>query len=242
MSVLRIAFCDDELIAIEQLKKIVKAYLMQRNFEFQFYCFQSGEELLESSVIMDILFLDIDMPKMNGMEVGEKYRIINRDCKIIMATAQEEIQKDVFNMLPFHYTTKPFEKEEICSCLEKAIENIQSMLGNKKITVYKNRNMRIVKERQIIYFKAEFGYLTVKIDGDEDYYRMTSSLSKIVKEIDQGIFCEASRQYAINLAYVTGIENKADSIKLGKETMKLSKGCKKQFLEGLQQYDLNYRE
>lgn len=242
MSVLKIAFCDNELMAIEQLKKIVETYLMQRNYEFQFYSFKSGEELLETPVLMDILFLDIDMPKMNGMEVGEKYRIINRDCKIIMATAQEEIQKEVFNMLPFHYTTKPFEKEEICSCLEKAIENIQSMLGNKKITVYKNRNMRIVKERQIIYFKAEFGYLTVKIDGDEDYYRMTSSLSKIVKEIDQRIFCEASRQYVINLAYVTGIDNKSDSIKLGKETMKLSKRCKKQFLERLQQYDLNYRE
>ena len=241
MKILKIAFCDDEPIMTKQLKDIVEEYLNQKEITAEYHIFNGGQELIQSPIYVDILFLDIDMPKIDGITAGKKYRLKNRDCKIIMATAQEEIQKEVFDVTPFHYATKPFRREEIVQCMEKAMESLQGEVGNREITVYKNRNSRIIKERQICYFKAEFGYLTVKVEGIKEYCRITSSLSKMIEEVDSRLFAIASRQYMVNLAYVTEISIDTDSILLKDETIKISKGYKKTFYEKLQEYDLNYR-
>ena len=241
MKILNIAFCDDELIMAETLKDIVERYFIQRDIAVQYHIFTTGQELMESFIPIDLLFLDIDMPKISGIEAGKKFRERNRECKIIMATAETEIRKEVFDVVPIHYATKPFVQEEIESCLQKAIDSLFGGLGNKEITVYKNRNKRTMKEWQICYFKAEFGYLTVKVGGGKESYRLTSYLTKIAEIVDSRLFAMASRQYMLNLSYITEISMDTDTVFLEDERIKISRAYKRSFYERLQEYDLNYR-
>lgn len=98
-----------------------------------------------------------------------------------------------------------------------------------------------MKEWQICYFKAEFGYLTVKVGGGTESYRLTSSLTKIAEIVDSRLFAMASRQYMLNLSYITEISMDADTVFLEDERIKISRAYKRSFYERLQEYDLNYR-
>lgn len=98
--------------------------------------FYSGEELLRSLNGEELLFLDIKMPGLNGIEVGELLREKN-DCKIIVATGWTEYFKDAFRIGAFRFVTKPFEKKEIKEALEAFLK---TKIGMETIGLYRERN------------------------------------------------------------------------------------------------------
>jgi CheY-like chemotaxis protein len=71
-----IGICDDEKQIIEVLKEKIMAYMESCTMEVNYLEFYSGEELLNSERPLDLLFLDIDMPGMDGIETGKRFRAL----------------------------------------------------------------------------------------------------------------------------------------------------------------------
>ena len=90
MSEIVIGICDDEIVAVQQIEKIVTDYLEKVKKEAWILLFQSGKELLEHIEKLNILFLDIEMPEIDGIEVGKIIGKRNRDCKIIYLSLKEK--------------------------------------------------------------------------------------------------------------------------------------------------------
>ena len=76
---LRIAICDDEKYMSDKIKMMVSDYFREKNMDIVISQFSSGEELLKDNKTIDILFLDIQMKGMDGMETARKLR--NRKFK-----------------------------------------------------------------------------------------------------------------------------------------------------------------
>ncbi|WP_075680412.1 LytR/AlgR family response regulator transcription factor [Roseburia sp. 831b] len=110
---LKIGICDDEQIVSEILKRKVEICLREAGVQAEITLFSQGQDLLETGEDLDILFLDIEMPEMDGIEVGKKLRQKGNDCKIIVATSMVERFKEAFYIDAFRFVTKPFEMEEI---------------------------------------------------------------------------------------------------------------------------------
>ena len=110
---LKIGICDDEQIVSEILKRKVEICLREAGVQAEITLFSQGQDLFETGEDLDILFLDIEMPEMDGIEVGKKLRQKGNDCKIIVATSMVERFKEAFYIDAFRFVTKPFEMEEI---------------------------------------------------------------------------------------------------------------------------------
>ena len=94
---LSIAFCDDEPIMLEELFNVVKGYIDSKKVEFTADLFESGEEFVEKGVRCrkyDIVFLDIEMKEMNGLEAAAWFRKLNEQSKVIFVSSHVEYTLD----------------------------------------------------------------------------------------------------------------------------------------------------
>ncbi len=98
-----IAVCDDEQFMCDMLEEKIKEALPNAVV----YKFSSGKELLDSAVQIDILFLDIQMPGMDGMEAARLFRRNWKQTLIIFITAAPEYVFQAFDVGAFHYLVKP---------------------------------------------------------------------------------------------------------------------------------------
>ena len=105
----KIAICDDE----PAVRKQMEAYFKELESVFCISYFESGEALLESDVLYDVIFLDIDMKGISGIDTARKIRVRDKKAKIIYVTAYEDFREYAFGVHAFGYLVKPVEKEKI---------------------------------------------------------------------------------------------------------------------------------
>lgn len=234
MSEIVIGICDDEMAAVLQVEKIVKDYLERIKKEAQILLFQRGKELLEYTEELDVLFLDIEMPQLDGIEAGKIICKRNRNCKIIMATSRIERFKEAFKIDAFRFVTKPFSNSEIEEALQDALD---TMIGMEDMEFYKNRTMYKVQQRDIMYLKAYGSFVEVKVGNQ--ILRREISLSKLEELLDRDIFYRINREILVNMFYIDSYKN--DIIKMGTQTFKVARRRKKEFEKSFIEFDLKYR-
>ncbi|MCR5511782.1 MAG: LytTR family DNA-binding domain-containing protein, partial [Lachnospiraceae bacterium] len=108
---MRVAICDDEPIIRDQIEEFVR----KRDKTGEVLCFDTGEVLFESFVkqAFDLLFLDIGLPGMDGVEVARKIRKGNADVMIVFITADDSRVFDAFDVSALHYLRKPIDLDKL---------------------------------------------------------------------------------------------------------------------------------
>lgn len=231
-----IALCDDNQTAVRQLEELVQEYLEKKKIEAILLSFFNAEELLNYTEEIDVLFLDIDMPEKDGIQVGWELRKRGSQCKIIMATGRGDRFKETYRFSPFRFATKPFMKDEIEEYLE---EVMKTFIGRNKMQFYKARVPYQIEERQIQYIRAYDGYVEAKIRGRSALMRKETSLGKLEEEVDVRLFYRVNREYMVNMYY---IENyKSGIVYVCDLQIKVSRRNKKDFEKKFQEFDLKYR-
>ena len=89
-----IGICDDLKAAVLELQGIIEEYCRKKEITADIVTFDRGEEALLHIDSVDILFLDMEMPGMDGIETGKEILKKKKDCKIIMETSHEERFKE----------------------------------------------------------------------------------------------------------------------------------------------------
>lgn len=133
---MHIGICDDQQAARELAKYRIKKIYPDEIIT----CYKSGEELLGEKDLPDILFLDICMPGINGMETAKKLRSKDKNMIIIFITAVEDYVFQAFDVGAFHYLVKPFTEEKFMEVLHNSAE--QYIYQQKSGSVCKKRNTR----------------------------------------------------------------------------------------------------
>lgn len=134
----KIAICDDSPSDTQQLKTALLSY----DPFFEIETFSSGEELVEKIESFpdsfDILFLDIYMPDLNGIEVAQKIRESGKDIKIVFLTSSHDFYSQAYEVFAFNYIVKPFEIKRLFSVLDHALDDIRKSSGFKSISSIKH--------------------------------------------------------------------------------------------------------
>ena len=115
---IKIGICDDQEIMQKKLKEILCDCLVELKIEAEIFIYLSGKDVLSNSMKLDLLFLDIEMPEMDGIETGLALKKQGFVGKIIMASSAVERFKEAFTIQAFRFVTKPFEKSEILKVLK----------------------------------------------------------------------------------------------------------------------------
>lgn len=233
---MQIIICDDEKSIQSLLRKKTTRFFAEKNIPCEILCCGSGEEVLslaKQGKTIDLLFLDIQMPGKNGMEIAKTLRRQHRDLLIIFVTALSEYVYEAFDVDALHYLVKPFDDEKLNQVLNKAIRQYEKWtdttnLDKQAILVKRGGLSTKVLFSDIIYAEVfNRKVMLHTINGDIEYYGKLIDLS----EQAGADFFRTHRAYLVNLKYVE--KYNASTIWLEQGTALLSK---KQFSGFVQQY------
>jgi two-component system LytT family response regulator len=165
----------------------------------------------------DLIFLDIQMPKINGFEMLE---LLDSTPSVIFTTAFDEYAIKAFEANAIDYLLKPFSKERFDLAIQKWNEkkhtssekNIQSLLENttkqpdekNRIVVKNGSDIRIVPMADVMYIEAYDDY--VKIFTKDTYYLKKKTMNYYEQVLDSSQFFRTHRSFIINLQELTKIE------------------------------------
>lgn len=201
---INIAICDDEKYVSDKIRNMVADFFHRKSMEIAVFQFLSGEELLKCDKSMDILFLDIQMNGIDGMETARKLRVRNYKGYLIFVTVLKEMVFQSFEVQAYDYLVKPIEDKYF----EKTMERLFiSMLNASEanLLVQRGYESNIISFDDIIFCeiidRKVYLYLT---SGDVfDYYDRIENLET---KLD-GRFFKCHRSYLINLNYLKSYKN-----------------------------------
>lgn len=127
---LNIAICDDDKAIINRLTKCLSSFQIEQDIDLYIETFQNGQALIEryrNPKDFDILFLDIEMPMENGIQIAKTIRSkIDRHVIIVFVSNYPKYMRDSFAVHPYHFITKPFTQKQIFELLNEIICDINS--------------------------------------------------------------------------------------------------------------------
>lgn len=230
-----IGICDDFPAAVENLYEIVENYIHKNRYSVTILKFFCGTDVIHYQDKLDILFLDIEMPEMDGIEVGKQLCKEKSDCKIIIATNREERFKEAFKINAFRFVSKPFEAEEIEETLEDALS---SMLGSEQVELYENRILYSIRQKDICYVEAYESYIEVML-RDNRKMRRDISLGKMQELMDERLFYRINRRYLVNMDCIENYDGSV--IEFGNLQARIPRVKKKEFERIYKEYRVKYR-
>ncbi len=147
---MRIAICDDEKVIREQIENLIKK--CQKDSRIIQYA--SGEELLSAHMSFDLIFLDIYMKGLNGIDIARELRRRKEKFVLIFVTGAKEYVFDAFDVSAFHYLLKPIEEKRFVEIFDRA--RAQTERGKKEEQLFVKVEGRYVSvnKKQILYISS----------------------------------------------------------------------------------------
>lgn len=201
---INIAICDDEKYISDKVKKLALDFFQRKNVEIKISQFGSGEELLRYNKSIDILFLDIQMDGIDGMETARKLRSQNYKGYLIFITVLKEMVFQAFEVQAYDYLVKPIEEEYFDKKMERLFASMQNA-NEANLLVQKGYESNIISFDDIIFCEIidRKIYLHLKSGEVIDYYDRIENLET---KLD-GRFFKCHRSYLINLSYLKSYKN-----------------------------------
>jgi two-component system LytT family response regulator len=215
MEPLKAIIVDDEELA----RQLIRNYLKDAaDIEIIAEC-ENGFEGVKaiSEQKPDLVFLDIQMPKINGFEMLE---LIDNPPEIIFITAHNEFAIRAFEMNAVDYLLKPYSKERLVAAVQKVKERlqadtvresvipklIQQPLTEKleRIVVKSGTKIKVVPVDKIVYLEAEDDY--VMIHTDEGKHLKQGTMRYYEDHLDPSRFVRVHRSYIVKIDQVTQLE------------------------------------
>lgn len=201
---LRVVLIDDEMPALSELSYIIESSEMAEVIG-KFTDSVEGLLFIQNNK-PDLVFLDINMPQMNGLKLAEAIGGLNIGSAIVFATAYDEYALEAFEKEALDYILKPYEEERIFKVLRKLTE-AKEKLGSgqpgqleeevSRLPITLEDRIVFVSVDDILFCKVEES--TVFIYTKEKAYKMTESLSKIEEKLPKRKFFKTHRAYIVNL-------------------------------------------
>lgn len=196
----RIAICDDEREGRQRLAEYIRTYPRPCTLEE----FDSGEHLLASQSPFDVIFLDIDMRGINGIETARKLRQKDKKVKIIYVTAYRDYLNYAFSVHAFGYLVKPISREEITRQLEEAFSYTVEEEPPKLLRFETSEGLVEADTRDILYF--EYISRKIRMKTKARSYWIRGSISELGARLGGYDFCMPHKSFVVNLFHVKAIK------------------------------------
>lgn len=229
---LNIAIVEDEISAAEKLKEYLDRYGDENNVSFRVVLFSNVINLLTNyTPNYDIIFMDIELPHMNGMEGSRKLRKLDENVTIIFVTNMAQYAVQGYEVNAFDFIVKPLSYCDFSVKIRKALGKIrlsdEAALvvpvegGLKKIIVSRIRYIDVMKHQVTLHTE----------DGD---YKLYGTLKNLEEKLPPDRFSRCSSSYLVNLRYVDRIEEY--QVYVGNDILPISRARKKEFMQALNHY------
>jgi DNA-binding LytR/AlgR family response regulator len=201
ISMLSIAVCDDEILECCRLAQMIKDILDAMGLPYLLRQFGSGKELLQAAGSFDILFLDILMADLDGMETARRLREKSPGGILIFLSSSRDYVWDAYDVEAFHYLLKPLNKEKLQKVLQRAARKAESR-PQEFLFVGSERQKEKLFLDGIYYFEIQGRIVDAHgTNGVFSYYGQIGALEKSLQ--GKGFF-RCHKSYLLNLSHVDG--------------------------------------
>lgn len=220
----RVAIVEDETELHDYYGKMIEAWGKARNVRIAATFIESSEEYLfkyDRQNIFDIIFLDVCMKDMNGMELAHEIRKFDRNVQIVFLTGKSEYVFEGYEIGAVRYLVKPVAESDLEKALDVCLEKLESIREDYIAIKYHGENLRFSRS-EIIFVKVDGHYLKMQtVDGA---YEWKASLKEIQSKLDSDRFVMANRSAVVNLEFVTKITREECILENG-EAIPVSRGA-----------------
>ncbi len=199
----KITVCDDERTANQQIADYLSQFQKDNNIRFQIFHFSSGKELLEKMPRdTAILFLDIQMNGISGIETARELRKNGYDLFIFFVTANITFALEGYDVHAFAFLQKPLQYPQFYRNLQDALHQLEKK-SRAVLHVQKNASVDIVRCDDILYVEV-YRHLTVIVTrtGSLEY---GTPLGEIENQIGKFGFFRCHKSYLVNMKHISGI-------------------------------------
>ena len=220
MQTVKVAICDDEEFFREELEKLVSVYANEGEHELEIHTYPDAASLVtdivEKGMPYHLLFLDVEMPDMSGMDAAKKLRKEGYKGEICFVTGFQGYALDAFSVSAVGYVCKPAKYVDVKKIIEKALIQIYYQWDveeakKRYLEVRTQRETRTVDTWKILYVEKRRNQCVIHLeDGEVVCY---DSLKNLFPNLDQSRFCYAHQGYVVNFDKIK--EVKKDTICFG---------------------------
>lgn len=233
---MRIAIVDDESAAVERLKQFAARYEKESGEVCETDVFSDGNSFIEGyQTVYDVVFLDIEMPYMNGMEAAKELRTIDKDVCIVFVTNMAKYAVKGYSVDAMGYMVKPVTYFQFLAQIKK-VRRYVTLRQGKKILLTSSLGATALSTDEILCIEsANHKLIYHLIDGEVEVYGTMAEVAEQIK--DCNFYC-CHRSYFVNLKYVRNItQEKCDLLRGGNIfTVPVSRLKYKEFLKVFSNY------
>jgi len=230
----KVAICDDELQTRLQLEEYIKRLVEEEGSKVSVHVYDSGEDLMARyDGAYDIIFLDIKMHDVDGIEAARRIREFNKEVCIIFISSMVQYALDCFKVRAFGFLKKPLTYEEFRMEVKEALSNISDDKNGKEIMVKTGRGTRWVQTHKIRYIEVQNHEIILYMGVSE--IRFYGKLKELEDQLKGCGFLRCHSSFLVNCAHIQEIKAMSLLISNGAE-VPISKHRKKEFMEELTIY------
>lgn len=201
---MHIGICDNDRIICQEIRKGIENTPV--NINYQIYEFSSGKALLDSSIIFDILFLDIELgEELSGLDIAQELEKLNPDLTLIFISSYTKYVSSSFYFDTFQFLLKPIEpallQKEFLRCVDKYRNE------HAHFTIKQFREETIVEIKNIVYIEARKRKLYIVLNNKK-VYEIYGKISEQEIFFNMYNFVKIYRSFLVNLKYVIEVRNK----------------------------------
>lgn len=220
MEAIKIGICDDEDFFREELDKLVSVYANEAEHDFDIHTYSKAEDvatdILEKNEEYHILFLDVEMDGMTGMEAAQKLRRAGYKGVICFVTSKDRYAFDAFGVEAIGYVKKPAKYQDVKRLVQKALVQIYYQQdeeeAKKRYLEITTQNEKVMLDlQQVLYVEKRRNQCVIHMESSEIVCYET--LKKLYERLDKTKFSFTHQGFIVNFDKIK--EVKKDTVCFG---------------------------
>lgn len=190
---IRIGVCDDEIIYCKGIQKLLMRWEQKNeNVHFTIFSFQNAAELIEEHKRspFQVIFMDIQMPKINGLKAGELIRLNDKEVLLIYITGFKDYALKAFHVSAFEYILKPVTSKNIDKTMTKVLSRlVEKEILNAPTRLNTKSGFKTIDMNKVLYFQKDGHKIKCVFQHKEESYYCSLKSMKAQINMDEFIEC-----------------------------------------------------
>ena len=231
---MRIAICDDDVILCHQLEGIILGFGKNEDVPVQTSVFFDGKGLwkyMKQGNHFDLIFLDIEMPELGGMDAAERIRTVDPDVVLVFVTNMAQYAIRGYEVDALDFVLKPVNYYQFSTKLARALQRVQRRKGG-QIALQTAGGVQLLNTEDIYWLETRDRML--HYHTSTGVWSVRSSLQNAEKQLAPYHFAKCNQCYLVNLRYVRAVQN--DMVQVGEDRLEISRRQRATFLAAVAAY------
>ena len=229
---IRIAVLEDDNSDRNNILSVIERYKTEKGTDIEVTCFKDGLDLVYNwRSSFDIVFLDIEVPMVNGIEAARKIRMKDDEVILVFLTNLKQYALKGYEVNALDFLVKPISYIAFSTLMDRAGKIIRSR-DHEAVVLKIGTDVYRVDIKDIYYVEVLQHRIVYHTSiGDIDFF---GNLKEEEKKLPEDLFVRCNAGFLVNLSHVRKVEG--DYVYLGKEKIKISRGKKTSFMNSLLMY------